>query len=78
MFLWKDSTVEITRGLKISLSREEILDAFKTDSILKNDANGIVIGFPGDNDEYLSEGRIYFNFESAKMVSIDIINTYAE
>lgn len=73
-----NSTVETARGISLKSTRSDILKAYPTASILKNDNSSVVVGYPGDNDEYSSKGRIYFNMDGDKIVSINYHNTYAE
>ena len=73
-----NSTVETARGISLKSTRSDILKAYPAASILKNDNSSVVVGYPGDNDEYSSKGRIYFNMDGDKIVSINYHNTYAE
>ena len=73
-----NSTIETARGISLKSTRSDILKAYPTASILGNDNLYVVVGYPGDNDEYSSKGRIYFNMDGDKIVSINYYNTYAE
>ena len=73
-----NSTVETARGISLKNTRADILKAYPTASILRNDNLYVVVGYPGDKDEYSSKGRIYFNMDGEKIVSINYYNTYAE
>lgn len=73
-----NSTIETARGISLKSTRSDILKAYPTASILRNDNLYVVVGYPGDKDEYSSKGRIYFNMDENKIVSINYYNTYAE
>ena len=72
------SIIKTSRGIGIGSSKSDILKAYPTNSILKNTDKSVVVGFPGDNDEYASQGRIYFSLNGNKVTSISFHNNYAE
>lgn len=62
-----------TRGLKISSSYDDVINSFKSESILLKESSRIVVGYPGDDPEYAvdnSKGKIYFSIKSNKVDSI--------
>ena len=66
------------RNIGVGSTVSDIKKSYKAESILNEDNDMIVVGFPGDTDEYSSKGRIYFSLQLGKVTEISMINSYAE
>lgn len=78
MNITEASLLKTSRGIKIGDTHEDILKAYPSNSVLENEGELVVVGFPGDTDEYASKGRIYFHIKNGKVTKIGYYNTYAE
>lgn len=83
--LYGSSKLQTARGIMIGSTREEILNAYSSDSILKHeqlDKNEIAVGIPGTDPIYGSSkdgiGTIHFYTENGKVTKILVANAVAE
>lgn len=64
----------LMRNIRIGMSRQEIENKFKSESILQNDAEMMVIGYEGEDPIYATsdKGKIYFYFVNDELVQASI------
>lgn len=69
--IYGNSKFKTARGIKIGDSRENVLNAYPTKSILNKENGSITVGYPGDEPVYESDkGKIYFTIENGKVTQI--------
>lgn len=78
MTINENSSLKIKRGLGIGSSKEDVLKSYPKDSILDHWDEYVIVGFPGDIDEYSSDGRIFFTIKDGKVTKISYSSVYAE
>ena len=74
----KGTQLKTARGIKIGDTRYDIEKAYPDNSILENSDENVVVGYPNDDNDYYSNGRIYFRMDGNVVTGIAYYNTYAE
>ena len=81
--IYGNSSLKTARGIKIGSTKEDILNAYPANSILKSDMidenKTIIVGYPGSEPVYGSEkGNIYYYLENGKVSEILLAYAVAE
>ena len=81
--IYGNSSIKTARGIKIGSSKEDVLNAYPSNSILKSDMvdenKTIIVGYPGSEPVYGSEkGNIYYDLENGKVSRILLAYAVAE
>lgn len=81
--IYGNSKLETARGIKIGSEKEDILNAYPENAILKSDMidenKTIIVGYPNSEPVYGSEkGNIYYSLENGKVSNILLSYAIAE